>query len=124
MENQQQKWVTLSYLAVAALLSFVALQLGQKLVGAYDLEAKVRNAEMILRVVSIVAGALLFFGLYRSEQATQFVSEVVVELSRVTWPTQKETSAATILVIIMVLISGLFLGFLDYLWTVVLKWII
>ena len=124
MENQQQKWVTLSYLAVAALLSFVALQLGQKLVGAYDLEAKVRNAEMILRVVSIVAGALLFFGLYRSEQATQFVSEVVVELSRVTWPTQKETSAATILVISMVLISGLFLGFLDYLWTVVLKWII
>ena len=124
MENQQQKWVTLSYLAVAALLSFVALQLGQRLVGAYDLEAKVRNAEMILRVVSILAGAVLFFVLYRSEQATQFVSEVVVELSRVTWPTQKETSAATILVVIMVLISGLFLGFLDYLWTVILKWII
>jgi len=124
MENQQQKWVTLSYLAVAALLSFVALQLGQRLVGAYDLEAKVRNAEMILRVVSILAGAILFFVLYRSEQATQFVSEVVVELSRVTWPTQKETSAATILVVIMVLISGLFLGFLDYLWTVILKWII
>ena len=124
MENQHQKWVTLSYLAVAALLSFVALQLGQRLVGAYDLEAKVRNAEMILRVVSILAGAVLFFVLYRSEQATQFVSEVVVELSRVTWPTQKETSAATILVVIMVLISGLFLGFLDYLWTVILKWII
>ena len=108
MENQHQKWV----------------QLGQRLVGAYDLEAKVRNAEMILRVVSILAGAILFFVLYRSEQATQFVSEVVVELSRVTWPTQKETSAATILVVIMVLISGLFLGFLDYLWTVILKWII
>lgn len=124
MENQQQKWVTLSYLAVAALLSFVALQLGQKLVGAYDLEARVRNVEMILRVVSMLAGAILFFVLYRSEQATQFVSEVVVELSRVTWPTQKETSSATILVIIMVLISGIFLGFLDYVWTVLLKWII
>lgn len=124
MENQQQKWVTLSYLAVAALLSFVALQLGQKLVGVYDLEAKVRNAEMILRIFSIFVGALLFFALYRSEQVTQFVSEVVVELSRVTWPNQKETSSATILVIIMVLISGLFLGFLDYLWTVVLKWVI
>jgi len=124
MENQQQKWVTLSYLAVAALLSFVALQLGQKLVGAYDLEAKVRNAEMILRMVSILLGAVVFFVLYRSEPATQFVSEVVVELSRVTWPNQKETRSATVLVIIMVLISGLFLGFLDYLWTVVLKWVI
>jgi len=62
--------------------------------------------------------------LYRSEHATQFMTEVVVELSRVTWPTQKETSAATILVIVMVVISGLFLGFLDYLWTVILKWVI
>jgi len=124
MENQHQKWVTLSYLAVAALLAFVALQLGQKLVGAYDLEARVRNAELMLRGFSVLAGVVLFVALYRSEQATQFMTEVVVELSRVTWPTRKETSAATVLVIIMVIISGLFLGFLDYLWTVILKWVI
>jgi len=124
MENQHQKWVTLSYLAIAALLAFVALQLGQKLVGAYDLEARVRNAELMIRGFSVFAGLLLFVALYRSEQATQFMTEVVVELSRVTWPTQKETSAATILVIVMVVISGLFLGFLDYLWTVILKWVI
>jgi preprotein translocase subunit SecE len=79
---------------------------------------------MGLRIFSIVAGAAAFLVLFFNEQATQFVSEVVVELSRVTWPTQKETSSATVLVIIMVLISGLFLGFLDYLWTVVLKWVI
>ena len=124
MENQHQKWVTLSYLAVAALLAFVALQLGQKLVGVYDLEARVRNAELMLRGFSVLAGVVLFVALYQSEQATQFMTEVVVELSRVTWPTRKETSAATVLVIIMVIISGLFLGFLDYLWTVILKWVI
>lgn len=124
MENQQQKWVTLSYLAVAALLAFVTLSLGQKFMGVYDLEAKVRNADLILRGVSMLAGAVLFIGLLRSEKATQFMTEVVVELSRVSWPTQKETSSATILVIIMVVISGLFLGFLDYLWAVILKWII
>lgn len=124
MENQHQKWVTLSYLAVAALLAFVALQLGQKLVGAYDLEARVRNAELLLRGFSVLAGLVLFIALYRSEQATQFMTEVVVELSRVTWPTRKETSAATVLVVIMVVISGLFLGLLDYLWTVLLRWVI
>ncbi|NDD90698.1 preprotein translocase subunit SecE [bacterium] len=52
------------------------------------------------------------------------MAEVVVELSRVSWPTQKETQAATVMVVIMVLLSGAFLGFLDYLWTVMLKWII
>jgi len=124
MENQHQKWVTLSYLAVAALLAFVTLQLGQKLVGAYDLEARVRNAEMVLRGFSVLAGLVLFVGLYRSEQATQFMTEVVVELSRVTWPTRKETSAATVMVVVMVVISGLILGFLDYIWALILKWII
>jgi preprotein translocase subunit SecE len=49
------------------------------------------------------------------------MNEVMVELSRVTWPTQKETTTSTIVVIVMVVISGLILGFLDYLWTALLK---
>ena len=67
---------------------------------------------------------ILFFILYRNEKTNQFMTEVVVELSRVTWPAQKETSWATFLVIVMVLISGMVLGFFDYLWTVLIKQII
>jgi preprotein translocase subunit SecE len=52
------------------------------------------------------------------------MNEVAMELSRVSWPTQKETTAATFMVIIMVVISGMVLGFFDYLWTVLLKWIL
>ncbi len=70
------------------------------------------------------AGAILFMVLYRNEQANQFMNEVIVELSRVTWPTQKDTSSATLVVIVMVLISGLVLGFLDYCWIHLLKWIL
>ncbi|OFZ55570.1 MAG: preprotein translocase subunit SecE [Bdellovibrionales bacterium RIFOXYC1_FULL_54_43] len=52
------------------------------------------------------------------------MNEVMMELSRVSWPTQKETSSATMVVVIMVMISGMVLGFLDYLWTVLLKWVV
>ena len=124
MESQYQKWVNISYLALAALLGFVVFSLSMKIAGTYDLEARVRNIELVVRLLSIVVGALLFFILYKNERANQFSNEVVTELSRVTWPTQKETSSATFIVLIMVLISGMVLGLLDYVWTKLLQWLI
>jgi len=124
MENQQQKWVTLSFVAASALLAFLVFSFGQKFAGVYDLEARFRHVEVALQGGAILLGVVLFAFLYRSDAVNQFMAEVVVELSRVTWPTQRETRAATILVVIMVLLSGVFLGLLDYFWTVLLKWII
>lgn len=124
MESQYQKWVNLSYLAAAALLGYIVFAMSAKLIGVYDLEARVRNVELIVRGISIVLGAGLFIGLYRNEKANQFMNEVMVELSRVTWPTQKETTNATMIVIVMVVISGFILGLLDYLWIALLKWVL
>jgi preprotein translocase SecE subunit len=121
MESQFQKWVNLSYLAVAALLAYLVLTLASKVVGTYDLETRIRNVELVVQIGSVVLGGILFFILYRNETANQFMNEVMLELSRVTWPTQKATTSATFVVIIMVLISGMVLGFLDYCWTSLMK---
>jgi len=124
MESQYQKWVNLSYLAVAILFGYLLFSAAGTIVGYYDLEAKVRNVDLMIRIGSVVAGAALFVGLYRNDQANQFMNEVVAELSRVTWPTQKDTSSATLIVIIMVIISGMVLGLLDYFWIQLLKWVL
>jgi preprotein translocase SecE subunit len=124
MESQHQKWVNLSYLALAILFGYLIFSFAGKIVGAYDLEARIRNIDLVLRGFAVLAGGLLFVGLYRSEQANQFMNEVVVELSRVTWPTTKDTSSATMIVIVMVLISGIVLGLLDYCWIQLLKWVL
>lgn len=121
MESQHQKWVTLSYLAAAVLFGYIVFAMAGKLVGIYDLEVKIRNINTIIRVVSGVLGVLLFAYLYRKEEANQFMNEVMTELSRVAWPTQKETTSSTLIVIVMVLISGTVLGLLDFLWVQVLK---
>jgi preprotein translocase SecE subunit len=124
MESQYQKWVNLSYLALAILLGYVVFSVGGKIVGTYDLEARVRDVDLILRGVSVALAALLFLILWRNDDANQFMNEVMVELSRVTWPTHKETTSATTVVIVMVLVSGLALGLLDYIWTTLLKWLV
>ena len=124
MESQHQKWVNLSYLVAAILLGYIVFSVAGKVVAAWDLETRIRNVDLVLRGISLAAGALLFLLLYRNEQANQFMNEVVVELSRVVWPSQKDTSSATFVVIIMVVVSGVILGLLDYVWVQLMKWIL
>ncbi len=124
MDSQYQKWVNLCYLAVAVLLGYVVFTGGLQLAGTYDLETRVKNIDLILRFGSMGAGGLLFWALYRNAKANQFMNEVVLELARVTWPTQKETTNATLITIVMVLISGMVLGLLDYFWTKLIQWIV
>jgi preprotein translocase subunit SecE len=124
MENQHQKWVNFSYLAVAALFGYIVFAFAMKLAGTYDLEARVRHVDIIIQMSSIALSIVLFIVLYRNQKANEFMSEVVLELSRVTWPAQKETMSATMIVIIMVLISGMILGLLDYIWTKLVQWVL
>ena len=45
----------------------------------------------------------------------KFVREVRQEVSKVTWPTRKETTVSTIMVIIMVILAALFFFVVDQL---------
>ena len=46
--------------------------------------------------------------------SVDFFKEAWQELKKVHWPSQKETYAATVVVIIVVLILGLFLAVVDF----------
>jgi preprotein translocase subunit SecE len=54
------------------------------------------------------AGKVPWIGLVRD-----FLREVRIELKKVTWPSRKETIAATSMVIILSVLVAFFLGFLD-----------
>lgn len=125
MENQQnQKWVNACFLFVSVLFGYILFAALFKLAGIYDFEAKVRNIDLVIRLVSLGLGSLLFLILLKSDTTNQFMHEVVAELSRVTWPTQKETVSATFIVIIMVLVTGVLLWLVDNFWTRVIQWIL
>lgn len=47
------------------------------------------------------------------EGAKQFLREVKVELKKVTWPSRKDTLAATAVVLITVILIAFFLGIVD-----------
>jgi preprotein translocase subunit SecE len=54
----------------------------------------------------------------------QFVSEVVSELKKVTWPNRKETLGATSVVLILVVLVSSYLGMVDYLLSHLVRYLI
>ena len=59
----------------------------------------------------------------RFERIRLFLSEVRNELKRVTWPTQREVYATTIVVILVSLFFGIYLWVLDIGMDRIVRWI-
>ncbi|MCA9392224.1 preprotein translocase subunit SecE [candidate division WWE3 bacterium] len=50
-----------------------------------------------------------------------FFRDVQAEMRRVTWPTRQETTQMTVVVIIATVITGIYVGGIDYLLTKLLE---
>ena len=116
MENNQQKWVYMSFVAASVLLAVVLFVLSTKFSVVFDFEGRVLNLDKILLAASAVIGVFLFIGLSKSSLANTFMTETVAELSKVTWPGQDETMKATVAVLIAVTIAGFILWVVDNAW--------
>jgi len=55
-------------------------------------------------------------------RSRQFLEECWIELKKVHWPSRKETQAATVVVIIGVIIVALYLGLVDGALAWIIQW--
>lgn len=113
VENAPNKPVHLMYL-VGAVLAFYLLQWTIDWIWGYFTTPP---SEL---VISIAAGVIAVVGaiaMYRNDRVYTLANEVAGELKKVTWPTAKEVRAATIVVIVMAIISALVLGLFDLVWS-------
>jgi preprotein translocase subunit SecE len=112
-ENAPNKPVHLIYLCGAVLL-FYLLQWSIDWVWGYfgsaPAESKISLASA---VIASVAGIIL----YRNDRIYDLANEVTSELKKVTWPTAKEVRTATMVVIVMAIVSAVILGLFDFVWT-------
>jgi preprotein translocase subunit SecE len=71
------------------------------------------NISLFAAVVATVAGVVM----YRSDKYYYLANEVATELKKVTWPTAKEVRTATMVVVVMAIISAVILGLFDFVWS-------
>jgi preprotein translocase subunit SecE len=61
---------------------------------------------------------------HQTNRIQQFTRETVGELRKVTWPTTQEAMNLTKIVLIVLAAMSLLLGFLDYLFSLLITWIL
>jgi preprotein translocase subunit SecE len=68
-------------------------------------------------VVGFGVAAIAAVVMWRTPRTQTVSLEVALELRRVTWPSKRETRAATIAVIVASAIAAVILGFFDMVWS-------
>jgi preprotein translocase subunit SecE len=112
-ENAPNKPVHLIYLCGAVLL-FYLLQWSIDWVWGY---VATSPSESKISMISAVAAVVIGVALYRNDRVYHLANEVSGELKKVTWPTAKEVRAATVVVVVMAIVSSIILGVFDLAWS-------
>lgn len=124
MKNDNKKIITLSFVVAAFLTAFVLDVLMESLSAASGAVARVLAYDAVAHGLPILVGLGAFAALQFNAKAVAWADEVVSEISKVVWPSPKDTTAMTIVVCIMLIISGLALGLMDVISNVVVKWLV
>jgi preprotein translocase subunit SecE len=114
-----ERWVQFAYAACAITLAWFLIKVTD---ATWTLLADTIDAvpEPNGTIIAVGAGLVAFIAAvatYRSKKVHTFVVEVCVELSKVTWPTRKETWSQTIIVIVVSIIAAIILGVFDAMWS-------
>lgn len=112
-ENAPNKPVHLMYL-VGVIVLFYVLQWGVDWIWGYFGNVP---SETYIAIAAAVLATLVGVVMYRSDKYYYLANEVASELKKVTWPTGKEVRTATLVVIVMAMLSAVILGLFDFVWS-------
>ena len=112
-ENAPNKPVHLMYLCGAVLLFYLLQWTIDWLWGYWSVAPSEFEISLIAGAAAVIASIVL----YRHDRVYTLANEVSGELKKVTWPTAKEVRTATIVVLVMSIISAFILGVFDLVWT-------
>jgi preprotein translocase subunit SecE len=111
------KFIHLTF-AVAALLAAFVLSRATDWVWGYFSKPN----ELAVNAFAVTVAGVAAFLAYRNVRVFATVHDITRELERVSWPTRKETSAATIVVLVTVAIAAVILSGFDAIWSFFTNW--
>ena len=111
------KFIHLTFALAGLLAAFVLAQTGDW-VWSYFAKPNELLIQGVALCLAVVAGIVA----YRNERVFATVHDITRELEKVSWPTRKETSAATVVVLVTVAISAVILSGFDAIWAFFTNW--
>ncbi len=109
-----ERYVQFGFIAMAGIIFWI---LDKVLVLVWDIWAEPNTT--VVSAIAFASGVAVAVGLYFHPRLNSLATEVGIELSKVSWPTRKETYSATIIVLITSVIAAVYLGVLDFFWSAI-----
>ena len=113
MDNTNSTIVTMSFLAVSALIGFTVATLLKVFSGAFGIVARAMDLDLVRHGVPVTVALVLFFYLQFNKGILAWADEVIAEIKKVVWPPLKDTRGMTIVVVVMVIISSVIVSVFD-----------
>src|SRR6266516_4558573 len=111
------KFVHLTFAIGAILAAFLLSRVGDWVWSFFN-----KPNDLVINLFAIAVAGVAGVAIYRNERVFSSVVDVTRELEKVSWPTRKETSAATVVVLVTVIISAVILSGFDAIWAFFANW--
>jgi preprotein translocase subunit SecE len=113
-----QRYVYAAYMAGAMLVGFLAAKIGHASwyrLGQWKPELGEPKDELLYPLAGLI-GVLVALYYWRKADARQYANEVAEELSKVTWPSRKEVTNSTTVVVFTTVFATVFFALMDRFW--------
>lgn len=113
-----QRFVYAAFMAGAILVAFLAAKLaeaGWRKIAQYKPTVGEPQEEAVYVIAALLGVGLSFYA-WRRRDARTYVEEVASELSKVTWPSKKEVTNSTFVVVMTTLVATTFFALMDQFW--------
>lgn len=121
VKPENLKIVTVSFIALSFLAGFIARVIFETLSVAFGFFASLYSMDIMRHGVPLTVGIVAFVVFQFYSPAQKLADDVVTEVRKVVWPGKKELYSMTILVCMILLVSGLVLGVFDWIASTVVQ---
>lgn len=116
-----QRYVYAAYMAGALIAAFLFAKIGHASwyrLGQWKTELGEPKDEYLFPVAGVL-GVLVAIYYWRKPDARKYADEVAEELSKVTWPSRKEVTNSTTVVVLTTVFATVFFALMDRFWSFV-----
>jgi preprotein translocase subunit SecE len=124
MEKSISKIMFVSFVVGAFMVGYTVQVLNTLFSSSFGAYARAMDSELMNNLLPVGLGLVFLIYVYSSKKVKAWAQEVIVEVSKVVWPSKKDTTAMTIFVCIFMLLSGVLLGLFDFFSSKVIRFII
>lgn len=118
MQLGYTRFVYAAYMAGAMLVAFLTAKIGHLAwyrLGQWKPELGEPRDEIVYVAAGII-GVMVALYYWRKPESRQYANEVAEELSKVTWPSRKEVTNSTTVVLFYTLFATVFFALMDQFW--------